>query len=362
MPPFPIEIINFGKPDFNTHKDVISELNKLQNDIIFYLPPERYELWAAPFERERYKTEYIWERLKEYREACKGFHPFILAIVHGALESDNLSNLFGSRNEKENFAVITTKDWDEYFAPPPLSIYLMYYLIRYSISFICPSLKNHEETRGCFFDKKINKQDIKLSMQSGKICDQCRSTFENTIDGHIYNSILHLVQHLKHRVKGISESSTKPKLFIGSSTEGLAIAENIQLGLEYEVEATIWSQGVFGLSRGNLENLVQVVSNYDFAVLVLTPDDLTLKRGTLGNSPRDNVLFELGLFMGALGRNRTYMVYCQDDDIDLPTDLAGISAATFQKRSDGNLQAALGPVCTRLKQEISRFGPTRRSS
>lgn len=144
----------------------------------------------------------------------------------------------------------------------------------------------------------------------------------------------------------------KPRLFIGSSAEGHDIAEKIQEGLEHSVESTIWSQGVFGLSAGNLESLVAATKNFDCAVLVLTPDDLKIKRDDTKNTPRDNVLFELGLFMGALGRSCTYIVYCRDEKLDLPTDLAGVTAATYAKRSDGNLRAALGPVCSKLKDAI----------
>ncbi|WP_437614506.1 TIR domain-containing protein [Sorangium sp. So ce834] len=144
----------------------------------------------------------------------------------------------------------------------------------------------------------------------------------------------------------------KPRIFIGSSVEGLNIADHIQLGLEHYAECTIWHQGVFGLSDGTLDSLIKAVKNFEFAVLVLTPDDLVHKRGTAKNSPRDNVLFELGLFMGALGRERTYIVYCRDEKPDLPTDLAGVTPATFAKRSDGNLQAALGSVCTQIRLAI----------
>ena len=145
----------------------------------------------------------------------------------------------------------------------------------------------------------------------------------------------------------------KPRVFIGSSVEGLAIAEHIQLGLDYHAECTLWSQGVFGLSGGTLESLLKAVRDYTFAVLVLTPDDLVQKRSVPKNSPRDNVLFELGLFMGALGRERTYIVYCRDTAIELPTDLAGVTAATFARRADGNLQASLGAVCTKLKTTMA---------
>jgi len=148
----------------------------------------------------------------------------------------------------------------------------------------------------------------------------------------------------------------KPRMFIGSSVEGKEIAEHIQLGLEYDVETTIWHQGIFGLSDGSLESLVRAAKDFDFAALVLTPDDLIMKRGTEKGCPRDNVVFELGLFMGALGRERTFIVYNRDKQIDLPTDLAGVTPATFADRSDNNLQAALGPVCTRIKSAIKKYG------
>jgi hypothetical protein len=149
---------------------------------------------------------------------------------------------------------------------------------------------------------------------------------------------------------------SKPRVFIGSSVEGLAVAEAIQLGLDYDAECTMWSQGVFGLSAGTLETLCRAVKDFEFAILVLTPDDLVHKRGTARNSPRDNVVFELGLFMGALGRERTYIVRCRDEAIDLPTDLAGITVADYGRRSDGNLHAALGSVCTRIKTAIRTVG------
>lgn len=148
----------------------------------------------------------------------------------------------------------------------------------------------------------------------------------------------------------------KPRLFIGSSTEGKDVADMLQLGLDYDVEVTVWHQGVFDLSQGSLESLVQASRKFDFAALVLTPDDLTSKRDKNVNSPRDNVIFELGLFMGALGRDRTFIVYCRDEKLDIPSDLAGVTPATFANRADGNLQAALGSVGTQIKNAIKNCG------
>src|ERR1700733_12011701 len=101
----------------------------------------------------------------------------------------------------------------------------------------------------------------------------------------------------------------KPSMFIGSSSEGKRIAETMQMVLDDEIHCTVWNQGVFGLSGGTLESLVTALDEYDFATLVLTADDLLEKRDLQGRGPRDNVLFELGLFMGALGRDRTFIVH-----------------------------------------------------
>jgi hypothetical protein len=153
-------------------------------------------------------------------------------------------------------------------------------------------------------------------------------------------------------VNALRGKHPRPRVFIGSSKEGLRIAEFIQLGLYDEVEAVIWRQGVFGLSEVTFESLEQATRDFDFAVLVLTPDDVRWKRGRQKSIPRDNLLFELGLFMGSMGRERTFIVRPGDEPLDLPSDLAGIIAATYVARSAADLAAAMGPVCTQIKGRI----------
>lgn len=148
----------------------------------------------------------------------------------------------------------------------------------------------------------------------------------------------------------------RPTLFVGSSTEGFRIAQVIQLLLDQVCEVSLWSQGVFGLTQGTLESLVTKLPDFDFAVLVLTADDLNISRGMAKAAARDNVLFELGLFIGSLGRSRTFIVYNRVDPPDLPTDLAGVTAATFIPPERGNLEAALGAACTRIQHAIERLG------
>lgn len=143
---------------------------------------------------------------------------------------------------------------------------------------------------------------------------------------------------------------------MGSSSEGLDFARALQQNLDHALEVVLWSQGFFGLSGGTLETLVQKLETIDFAALVLTPDDLIDSRGSESHAPRDNVLFELGMCIGALGRERTFIVHDRSKDLKLPSDLAGITYATFQPHSDGNLQASLGAACTQIEQSTRRLG------
>lgn len=155
----------------------------------------------------------------------------------------------------------------------------------------------------------------------------------------------------------MSEKSSKPLVFIGSSVEGLAYAKAIQAQLQYTAETMIWSQGIFGLSEGPLESLVKKMREFDFAILVLTPDDLTESRGDTQKSPRDNVLLELGMFIGYLGRERTYMVVDRTAKMKLPSDLVGIEPAYFDPPDRGNPQSAVGAACTQIEGKILEVGP-----
>jgi|GEM_PF-6899266 len=145
---------------------------------------------------------------------------------------------------------------------------------------------------------------------------------------------------------------SKPKVFIGSSLEGLPIVEKLAKRLARFADCRKWTKGVFGVGKGTLEALVNATREHDFAILVLTPDDQENRRGAATSVPRDNVIFELGLFMGALGKNRTFIVKSKDQTIALPTDLSGITRAEFSGEDiDGTvkeLQVAMRGAPTRV--------------
>lgn len=148
----------------------------------------------------------------------------------------------------------------------------------------------------------------------------------------------------------------KPKVFIGSSREGLPIANAIHTNLTREAECTVWANGVFQLSATTLTDLIRVLRESDFGVFVFSPDDLTVMRNQMNDTVRDNVIFELGLFIGRLGAERCFFLVPEDSsDLRLPSDLAGITPGVYESgRSDGNWMAALNPACMQISLQMAR--------
>ena len=119
-------------------------------------------------------------------------------------------------------------------------------------------------------------------------------------------------------------SSLPPRVFVASSSASLPLANRLRDLLKPQIEAVVWDT-LFQPGDNTLQNLILFSSLYEFGVFVLSADDLTVTRDGDRWEPRDNVIFELGLFMGALGQRRALAVVVRGDKgkTKLPTDLAG---------------------------------------
>jgi hypothetical protein len=146
----------------------------------------------------------------------------------------------------------------------------------------------------------------------------------------------------------------RPTMFVGSSTEGLGVARAVRGLLHEDADITVWNEGFFALGSTFIETLVNNLPSFDFAVLVLTPDDQVTSRDDTLMSPRDNIVFELGLFMGRLGRSRTFLL---NSDVKIPTDLAGVTTARFDwtREPDEQLRA-VAPACDSIRRAIRTLG------
>jgi CRP/FNR family cyclic AMP-dependent transcriptional regulator len=137
---------------------------------------------------------------------------------------------------------------------------------------------------------------------------------------------LELCRRLNERKQYHKSPNTKPRLFIGSSKESLAVAEAIKFAIPADVAScALWSEGVFGASTFPIDDLETQLAISDFAVLVTAGDDTVISRRKKMGAPRDNVVFELGMFMGGLSRRRVFLLAPQGISIKIPSDLLGIN-------------------------------------
>jgi len=170
-----------------------------------------------------------------------------------------------------------------------------------------------------------------------------------------------LCDRLRNRNRMIRCPNEVPNVFICSSSENLSVAEQIQLGLEHHQSVVrVWTDQVFGPMKYTMEDLEREVGSTDVAIVVITKDDVVRSRKKQTAAPRDNVVFELGLFMGQIGRQRTIMVMPRASKLKLPSDLLGLNPITYNPPSDPSdkrqLAASLASVCTQLKSAIDSLG------
>jgi len=154
--------------------------------------------------------------------------------------------------------------------------------------------------------------------------------------------------------------SSRPIVFVGSSTIGLDAAHAVQhqlQSLRNVAQVRIWNELVDSISQGILESLVSKLPTFDFGVLIFTPDDPIRSGGEDLFAVRDNVLVELGLCIGRLTRERTFVLAADDVKLKIPSDLGGIIYGRFklQNRYD-ELLSEVGPACSSIASAIMNAG------
>jgi len=122
----------------------------------------------------------------------------------------------------------------------------------------------------------------------------------------------------------------KPRIFLGSSGKQAKLIGALTRGLSEVADVEPWTT-VFNPGVSTLDRLVELTGQVDFAAFVFAQDDWTSNpsdaAATGQASPRDNVVFEAGLFGGALGMRRTFILHAKG--AKLPTDLLGMTAVRY---------------------------------
>jgi Predicted nucleotide-binding protein containing TIR-like domain len=144
-----------------------------------------------------------------------------------------------------------------------------------------------------------------------------------------------------------------PRIFIASSSEGLHYANAAFSQLEKVGEPIVWDQDLFRPSESTLEGLDTILGMVDYGLVVCTPDDLRIMHAKGGTIPRDNVVFELGMLMGRLGRRNVFILApAEEPGFLLPSDLKGINYLKYQRRTDNNYVASVATAARRISEVV----------
>ena len=146
----------------------------------------------------------------------------------------------------------------------------------------------------------------------------------------------------------------KPRIFLGSSGKQARLVQALTRGLAEVAEVEPWT-AVFNPGLSTLDRLVELTREVDFAAFVFAQDDWTSNPSDAAAagqaSPRDNVVFEAGLFGGALGMRRTFILHAKG--AKLPTDLLGMTAVRYPEALTA---ADMRAVNQKLRKAIENEG------
>ena len=134
------------------------------------------------------------------------------------------------------------------------------------------------------------------------------------------------------------------RVFIGSSSEHLDVANAIERNLSSDFVTRVWTDA-FPAGEFFLESLVKTLEWADFGVFVFASDDAARIRSEDSRIVRDNVLFEAGMFVGGLGRDRTFIVCPVAEKVHFASDLAGLEAKVSADPLDHQARIDLAMAC-----------------
>jgi hypothetical protein len=189
--PYITEVLSIGGNFYDDITSAIRPLNASQAEFQFAIPPNRLLEEGFTLVRRSYLSAEIYDFLREYRNKAKGHRPFLIGVMNSALRSEKYWNLFGSHEAEEGLAVFTLHNHERFVESR--RAFISYYLIRYSLSFVAPKLKSHKDTKACFYDFKENKNDLKESLATGELCDDCRKLLQDHFTPEIHKAFQSMV-------------------------------------------------------------------------------------------------------------------------------------------------------------------------
>ncbi len=360
MAKFTLEIAIVGDKYSSDIEKAVKSANSIQDEFEFIILDETKQKYFQPLSFDKVDINILFDDLENIKNKLDGFHPHLLLITDGYLYDPikDLTNLFGDTSPERKLSILTTNYVGTVILPEEkMESYFVYYFARFVLNYLQPELKNHKESKSCVMDLKQKKTDLVNSMRKKALCNDCRRFLIETnqkISPSQFTAVNEIFGKSGELLNNDQAKINLPKVFIGSSTEGLPIARKIQSELQYDATCEIWNQGTFELGDAYLESLEKALDKFDFGIFVFSPDDKINIRGVDKLISRDNVIFELGMFLGKLSRSKAFIIHSKNNKLHILSDLMGISKATYDDAIE-NLAVAVSPGCDKIRTAIKKY-------
>jgi len=145
-----------------------------------------------------------------------------------------------------------------------------------------------------------------------------------------------------------------PRIFIGSSTPNLDVARALSDCLEgRNFRPLVWDEGLLRPNESIFDGLLRLSKEVEFGVFIWGASDVTITAGQTIPAARDNVVFETGLFLGALGKERVFMVVDRSAPLKIPSDFEGIIRSSYDGFVLGTYdRSAVSRACNEIERSI----------
>jgi predicted nucleotide-binding protein len=145
------------------------------------------------------------------------------------------------------------------------------------------------------------------------------------------------------------------RVFIISSVAAVEIATVIQNSLSTENFITVvWTDGFFKEPHYSLQSLEYEADNSDFAIAIADAPGLSPASEADWSVHKDDLVFELNLFIERLAKERVILLESAQRNCDLPTSLAGITRIAYLYEQDKDVSQQLAPACRTLISYIHK--------
>jgi hypothetical protein len=203
--------LNFDEFAF---KYFLLSLNK-QQELYEFVFPETHQYL---FTKEHYESNELFDYFRTQIRPLLNLETnpdYFLNVIKPSIGSNLFFDCQG------NISFITTDTWDKLFSPPSLFEYLFQCIVA-SLLFMHPEidLGSHRETRGCYFDYTYFKNDRKVDIVLGYVCQGCQSKIIKGAGQEFFNQIKQLIN----------------RRWIGEVTTNDSVAYNLKKFFKFDID------------------------------------------------------------------------------------------------------------------------------